>query len=139
MPPPKTSWQYQCAKEIAASATTAPHVHSSIARVVESALDPDPGARPLTADEMAHLLRETRTHPRNWIRHPAASDIVEYRSTAGGSPLAMVVTREGSRRIVETRYVESRRRVLAGCFETTKKHLARRLRVVFDRRNPLVG
>ena len=113
---------------------TAPHVHRSIARVVESALDPNPEARPSTADEMAHLLSDTRTHPRNWIRCSADNGIVRYRSTAGGSPIVVVVAEEGSQRIVETRYEESGRRVAAGCFQTTRGQLAQRLRVLFDRR-----
>ena len=112
---------------------TAPHVDRSIARVVERALDPDPGARPSSADVMARLLGATRTLPRNWICHSADNCIVEYRSTAGASPIAVVVTRDGSRRIVDTRYVASGRRVVAGCFETTRSQLARRLRVLFDR------
>ena len=113
---------------------TAPHVHRSISCVVESALDPCPEARPPTADEMSDLLRGTKTHPRNWIQQSVTNDVVEYRSTAGGSPIAVVVTKEGSRFIVETRYVESGRRLFVGCFETTKRQLAQRLRVVFDRR-----
>lgn len=113
---------------------TAPHVHRSIAAVVENALDPNPEGRPSTASEMAHLLRETKTHPRNWVRCPADNGAVRYRSTAGGSPMVVVVAEEGSRRIVETRYEESGRRVAAGCFPTTRGRLAQRLRVLFDRR-----
>lgn len=112
---------------------TAPHVDRSIARVVEGALDPDPEARPPTADVMARRLGAARTLPRNWIRS-ADNGIVEYRSTAGGSPIVVVVTREGSRCTVETRYVTSDRRVVDGCFETTRSQLAQRLRVLFDRR-----
>lgn len=112
----------------------APHVHVSIARVVESALNPDPDARPSTADKMALLLGATRTHSRNWIRHSLDNDVVEYRSTAGGSPIVVVVTGDGSQQIVATRYVASGRRVADGCFKTSKSQLAKRLRVLFDRR-----
>ena len=112
----------------------APHVHSSIARVVEGAIEPNPEARPSTADEMAGLLSGTKTHPRNWLQCPADSGVVRYRSTAGGSPIVVVVSEEGSRRIVDTRYEESGRRVTAGCFPTTRRQLAQRLRVLFDTR-----
>ncbi len=113
---------------------TAPHVHSSIARVVESALDPNPEARPSTADGMAHLLSGTKTHPRNWIQCSADNGNVRYRSTAGGSPIVVVVAEEGLRRTVDTRYEASGRRVAVGCFQTTRGQLAQSLRVLFDRR-----
>ena len=112
---------------------TAPHVHSSIARVVESALAPNPDDRPSTADALADLLRGTRTHPRNWVKRSAGDHTATYESTAGGSPIAVVVTSEGPRRNVESRYVESNRSVTVGCFETTRRQLAQRLRGVFDR------
>lgn len=112
----------------------APHVHGSIARVVERTLHPNPEARPATADEMARLLGATRTHTRDWICHSAENDIVEYRSTAGGSAIVVVVTGKGSKRIVDTRYLGSGRRVIDGCLETTKSRLAQRLRVLFDTR-----
>ncbi|MXY11382.1 MAG: serine/threonine protein kinase [Acidimicrobiaceae bacterium] len=111
----------------------APHVHRSIADAVECALDPNPDARPSTADEMADRLRGTRTHARNWVRRSADEVTVRYESTAGGSPVAVVVTCEGQQRKVESRYVDSNKRITVGCFETTRGQLARRLRRVFDR------
>ncbi len=111
----------------------APHVHDSIARVVQKALDPNPEIRPSTADEMAHLLSRTQTHPRNWIRHSANGHTVEYRTTAGNSPMALIVTSTGQRRTIETRYIVSDRRVLDGCFETTQRRLGVELRRLFDK------
>lgn len=112
---------------------SAPHVHKSTARIVERALSPNPEARPSTADEMANLLSKTKTHKRKWVRHAVDTDTVEYRSTAGGSPIRIIVKRVQSRFVVDTRYVGSQRRVRVGCFETTKSRLAQRLRRVFDR------
>ena len=113
---------------------SAPHVHISIARVVERALDPDPEGRPPTAEKMARLLAGAQTHPRNWVQHSADSNRVQYLSTAGGSPISIVVKREGSRFDVETRYVGSNRRVGVACFKTTKSRIAQRLRVLFDKK-----
>ena len=110
----------------------APHVHGSIARVVKRALDPRPDARPSTADEMALLLAGTKTHPRNWIRHSAGLDSVEYRTTEGRSPVTVTVTSNGRRCTVETRYLKSGKRIAIGCFETTAGQLAKRLRQLFD-------
>ena len=112
---------------------TAPHVHRSIADAVESALNPSPDARPSTAEEMADRLRGTRAHARNWVQSSVGDQTVRYESTAGGSPVAVVVTSEGQRRKVESRHIESNRRIAVGCFETTRGQLAQRLRRVFDR------
>ena len=115
---------------------TAPHVHRSIADVVESALNPNPDARPATAEEMADRLRGTRTHARNWVQRSVDDQAVRYESTAGGSRVAVVVTSEGQRRKVESRYIDSNRSIAVGCFETTRGQLAQRLRGVFDRGIP---
>ena len=111
----------------------APHVHRSIAQVVESALDPRPDFRPASADEMEHLLAGTKTHAKNWVRPPSDSGGAEYRSTGSGSPLTVIVASDGWRRIVETRYRKSGRRLRVGCFETTASRLAVDLRRLFDR------
>ena len=114
----------------------APHVHRSIADVVESALDPDPACRPATADAMADLLAGTKTHAKNWVRSLRDGNTIEYRTTDGGSPIALTVAASGRRRLVATRYLNSGRRIRDGCFETTERKLAQRLRVVFDRTIP---
>ena len=114
----------------------APHVHNTIARVVEKALDPNPDIRPRNAAEMAHFLAETRTHPRNWILHHADQDSLEYRSRSGGSRWSVIVTREGRQRVVETRHIKSGNRVTKGCFETTASQLPVRLRKWFDKETP---
>lgn len=111
----------------------APHVHRSIARVVETALDPDPARRPPTADAMADLLAGTTTHARNWVCHLRDESTVEYRTTDGSSPISVAVAANGSGRIVTARYLKSDRRISDGCFETTERKLAQRLRVVFDK------
>ena len=111
----------------------APHVHDSIAQVVQGALNPNPELRPSSADEMARLLSRTRTHPRNWVRHSVNGPSVEYRTTAGGSPIALVVTSAGQRRTIETRYIASDRRASKGCFETIERRLGIELRRLFDR------
>ena len=111
----------------------APHVHRSIARVVEMALDPDPARRPSTADAMADLLAGTTTHPKNWIRYSTCGSVVEYRTTEGGPTISLTVTASGPQRIVKTRYLHSGRRIRDGCFQTTQRKLAQRLRVAFDR------
>lgn len=111
----------------------APHVHRSIASVIECAIDPEPLRRPATASEMARLLAESRTHERNWVAigaTPEGDDV--FASTAGGSRLRLTVHSEGSCRLVETRHVSSGNRVRGGCFETTATRLAVDLRKTFD-------
>lgn len=109
-----------------------PHVHRSIARVVERGLDPDPGLRPASAADMARLLAETETHRRNWVRLASTDGQVEFCATGAGTPLMTVVAAEGRRRNVETRHVATGRRVHKGCFETTESKLAQSLRRLFD-------
>lgn len=110
----------------------APQVHRSIADVVESALDPDPARRPATADSMADLLAGTKTHAKSWVLHARDESTIEYRTTDGSSPIALTVAASGRQRLVTARYFNSGRRISAGCFETTERKLAQRLRVVFD-------
>jgi serine/threonine protein kinase len=111
----------------------APHVHRSIAAVVERALAPDPKRRPASASEMAHLLAESQLHARNWIKITTEPDAdLLFTSTAGGSPLVLKVCLDGERRIVETRHAKSGNRVSNGCFETPATRLAVELRRVFD-------
>ena len=111
----------------------APHVHRSIANVVEMALDPDPARRPATADAMADLLAGTTTHAKNWVRYSRDESTIEYRTTDGNSPIALTVAASGRRRLVTARHLNSDRRINDGCFETAERKLAQRLRVVFDR------
>ena len=61
----------------------APHVHRSIAGVVESALDPDPTRRPASAATMEALLAECRVHERNWIQVPASDGGLAFATTRG--------------------------------------------------------
>ena len=112
----------------------APHVHRSIARVVEMALDPDPARRPPTADAMADLLAKTTTHAKNWVCDARDESTTEYRTTGRGSQILLSVAADGPRRSVTARYIKSGRRISDGCFETTEPKLAQRLRVVFDRK-----
>lgn len=112
----------------------APHVHRSIAKVVERALDPDPARRPATADAMADLLAGTRTHANNWVCHARDETAIEYRTTNGSSPIALTVAASGRQRVVKACYLDSGRRISGGCFETTERTLAQRLRVVFDKK-----
>ena len=101
--------------------------------MLQKALDPNPETRPSTADELAHLLSRTQTHPRNWIRHSANDHTVEYRTTSGSSPMALIVGSSGQRFDIEIRYIASDRRVLDGCFETTQGRLGVELRKLFDK------
>lgn len=138
------SWPYDAATESALAEKmrssdrprlrdVAPHVHRSIAKVVEDALDPDPDERPTSAMDMAHQLAEARTHERGWVRTapPAGVDML-FTTTAGGSRLELSVEVDGRRRRVETRHQESRRRIRGASFETTSARLAVDLRRVFD-------
>lgn len=110
----------------------APHVHRSIAAVVEGALHPDPAQRPATAADLAHGLSGCQTHTRNWMQIESAQHGVVYESTAGGSMLVVRVHYEDVRRTIETRHAQSQRRVAAGCLETTDRRLSLELRRLFD-------
>lgn len=111
----------------------APHVHRSIAAVVESALDPDPLGRPASASEMAKQLADSQVHSRNWVRQQPTppADLVFTSET--GTRLVITVEVDGRRRVVETRHALSGNRVGKGCFETNAARLAIELRKVFDR------
>ena len=110
----------------------APHVHKSIADVVERGLDPDPERRPTSASEMAVQLADARVHTRDWIRRLPIerSDLVF--ETSAGTKLVVTVSGDGSKRSVETRYERSGNRVTGACIQTTSSRLAVELRRIFD-------
>ena len=68
----------------------APHVHRSIAAVVESALSAEPAERPAAALDMSMSLAKCRSHERNWIRVAAdgGEDFV-FVTASGGAPLRL--------------------------------------------------
>ncbi|MGD9714384.1 MAG: serine/threonine-protein kinase [Thermomicrobiales bacterium] len=111
----------------------APHVHRSIAAVVESALAPDPLNRPNTAAEMGLSLAKCQTHQRNWTRTlPDGTGDLVYISSAAGVPLKLSVEVDGARRVVTTRHVGSGTRVTKACFTTSAAKLNIELRRTFD-------
>ena len=110
----------------------APHVHRSIAAVVEGALDPDPLRRPASASEMAKQLADAQVHPRNWVRQQSTPPADFVFTSESGTRLVITVEVDGRRRVVETRHVRSGNRVGKGCFETNAARLAIELRKVFD-------
>jgi serine/threonine protein kinase len=111
----------------------APHIHRSIAAVVERALDPDPKSRPVSASDMARDLAQTRLHNRNWVRvKPDAGVEAAFQSTGGASSLVVEMRGDGSRASIVTRHASSGRRVLAGCVETTASRVRIELRKLFD-------
>lgn len=111
----------------------APHVHRSVAAVVERSLHPDPSARPATASDMARQLADSQLHRRRWVRcEPRPYEDLVFESTAGGSKIAVAVQVDGRRRTVESRHAGSGNRIRAACFETTAARLAVDLRKVFD-------
>lgn len=111
----------------------APHIHRSVAAVVERALDPDPNRRAASASDMARDLAQTRLHNRSWIRvKPGAGVDAAFQSTEGGSSLMVEVRSDGSRSSIVTRHVGSGRRVTAGCLETNASRLRIELRKLFD-------
>lgn len=111
----------------------APHVHRSIAAVVERGLHPDPSERPATASEMASILADTQLHQRRWVRRePRPHDSLLFESTGGGSKIVVAVRLDGRRRVVESRHAGSGNRIRAACFETTAARLAVDLRRIFD-------
>lgn len=111
----------------------APHVHRSIAAVVEGALDPDPLRRPASASEMAKQLADAQVHPRNWVRQPPTPPADLVFTSENGTRLVITVEVDGRRRFVETRHARSGNRVSQGCFETTAARLPIELRKFFDR------
>jgi serine/threonine-protein kinase len=111
----------------------APHVHRSIAAVVEIALDPDPMRRPASASEMARQLADTQVHPRNWVRQAPAAQADFMFTSENGTRIVVTVEIDGRRRVVETRHARSGNRIAQACFETTAVRLAVDLRRVFDR------
>lgn len=111
----------------------APHVHRSIAKVVESSLEPDPNSRPASAGEMAMALAGSSVGERSWVQVPTgADDLVEFKTTRGRELRATATSDDGRRWTVETRYLSSGRRLVRACFETTSSKLAQQLRRVFD-------
>jgi serine/threonine protein kinase len=111
----------------------APHVHRSVAAVVERALDPDPSIRPATASDMARQLADAQLHERRWVRcAPRPYEDLLFESTGGGSKVVVAVQVDGRRRIVESRHAASGNRIRAACFKTTAARLAVELRRVFD-------
>lgn len=111
----------------------APHVHRSIAGVVEGALDPDPLRRPGSASEMAKQLADAQVHPRNWVRQSPTPPADLVFTSEQGTRLVITVEVDGRRRLVETRHERSGNRIGRGCFETNAARLAVDLRKVFDR------
>jgi serine/threonine-protein kinase len=111
----------------------APHVHRSVAAVVERGLDPDPGCRPSSASEMARQLADAQVHPRNWVRQVPTPQADFVFTSESGTKLVITVAVDGRKRLVETRHARSGNRVGQGCFETTPARLAVELRKVFDR------
>lgn len=111
----------------------APHVHRSLASVVETALSPDPQKRAASAEAMAHQLSGCRTQTRAWVP-TAATDGFDsrYVSTAGGGRLVVTVRSSGNSAVVETRRDGSGARVLRGCVETPMNRLPVELRRLFD-------
>ena len=111
----------------------APHVHRSIAAVVERGLHPDPSERPATASEMGRLLADARLHERRWVRcEPGPYEELAFESTGGRSKILVAVRRDGRRRVVESRHGGSGNRLRAACFETTAARLPVDLRRIFD-------
>ncbi len=111
----------------------APHVHRSIAAVVESALSADPLQRPTAASDMSLSLAKCRSHDRNWVKVAAdGGEELVFVSASGGSPLRLAVVVDGPRRVVTTRHVASGNRMRGGCFVTTAGKLGVELRRAFD-------
>lgn len=111
----------------------APHVHRSIAAVVEGALDPNPLRRPASASEMAKQLADAQVHPRSWVRQPPTPPADFVFTSENGTRLVIMVKVDGHRRLVETRHARSGNRVALGCFESNAARLAVDLRRIFDR------
>lgn len=112
----------------------APHVPNNLARVVERALMPDPADRFPSAAAMDDALSRLPALTRTWIEVPTTGLTRQWLSESrnGRSAIQVSAQRDGNRWHIETKYVETGRRISEHCGEVTASGLPVKLRAIFN-------